>query len=117
VRRAQAAWTHAGYWLSQSHNPFATRQLYGIRQISKHELFRFGRMSNYLKTMGMQSMSILSPVASVPSTKDNQKGKACTLTISDGLHPHVTQETMLMQLNNQDTILVLTDVSPYMMEA
>jgi hypothetical protein len=64
--------------------------------------------------MGMQIIPILSPMASVPSTKDTQMGKARTFTISNGVHPHVTRETMLMQLNNQEMILVMMDVSPYM---
>jgi hypothetical protein len=35
LRCAQAVWTHAGYWISQSRNPFATRNACGIRQISE----------------------------------------------------------------------------------
>jgi hypothetical protein len=70
-------------------------------------------MSTYLQTMGMQSMPILSPMASVPSKKNTREGKARSLTISDGIQRHVTRETMLTQLNNRELTLILTDVSPY----
>jgi hypothetical protein len=63
--------------------------------------------------MGMQSMPILSPMASIPSKKNTQEGKARALTISDGIQRHVTRETMLTQLNNREVTLILTDVSPY----
>lgn len=62
----------------------------------------------------MQSMPVLSPMASVPLRKDTRRYKARALTISDGVHPHVTRETVPMQLNHQEMTLLLTDVSPYM---
>jgi hypothetical protein len=70
-------------------------------------------MSIYLQMMGLQSMPILSPMASVPSKKNTRKDKATALTISDGTQQHVTRETMLQQLNSREITLVLTDANPY----
>ena len=112
--RTKAAWTQASCWITQSRNPFATRNTYGVRQLSEHELFRLGKISNYLKNMGIQSMPVLSPMASIPSNKDTRKDNARTVTISNGVQSHVTRETMLTQLNNREMILVMTDTNPYM---
>jgi hypothetical protein len=71
-------------------------------------------MSNYLKKMGMQCMPILSPMASVPSNKATRKDNNRALTISGGVQMHVTRETMLTHLNNQEILLLMTDTNPYM---
>ena len=82
LRSAKAAWTQADCWINQGRNPFTARNACGLRQISERELFRFGKMSNYLRTMGMQCMPILSPMAMVPSNKNTRGDKTKALTIS-----------------------------------
>jgi hypothetical protein len=66
----RAAWKYSGYLINQGRNQLATRNTHGIRQMSEHELCCFGRIPTCFQTMGMQGMPILSPMARVPSRKN-----------------------------------------------
>ena len=88
LRSAKAAWTQAGDWITHGCSPLAPRNAQGTRRISERELFRFGKMSNYLRAIGMWCMPILSPMAMVPSNQDPQEDKTNALTIShDAIEP------------------------------
>ena len=82
LRRAKEAWTQAGHWITHGRSPLTARNAQGTRWISERELFRFGKMSNYLRAIGMRCMPILSPMAMVPSNQDPREDKTNALTIS-----------------------------------
>ena len=56
LSNAKAAWTQADYWIAHGRSLFTARNAQGIRQISERELIGFGKISKYLKTMGMQCL-------------------------------------------------------------
>ena len=73
LRRAKEAWTQAGHWITHGRSPLTAHRAQGTRRISEHELFRFDKMSNYLRATGMRCMPILSPMAMVPANQEPQR--------------------------------------------
>ena len=120
LSNAKAAWTQSDYWIAHSRSPFTARNARGIRQISERELIGFGKISKYLKTMGMQCMPTLSPMAMVPSNQSPQDDRSNALVISHKARTNVkanqavTLETMADDMNQQEMMLVMTDANPYM---
>ena len=120
LSNAKAAWTQSDYWIAHSRSPFTARNARGIRQISERELIGFGKTSKYLKTMGMQCMPTLSPMAMVPSNQSPQGNRSNALVISHKARTNVkanqavTLETMADDMNQQEMMLVMTDANPYM---
>ena len=120
LSNAKAAWTQSDYWIAYSRSPFTARNALGIRQISERELIGFGKISKYLKTMGMQCMPTLSPMAMVPSNQSPQGNRSNALVISHKARTNVkanqavTLETMADDMNQQEMMLVMTDANPYM---
>jgi hypothetical protein len=95
LSNAKAAWTQADYWIAHGRSPFTARNAQGTRQISERELIGFGKMSKYLKTMGMQCLPLLSPMAMVPSNQSPQDDRSNALAISRKARTNVNSKARI----------------------
>ena len=95
LSNAKAAWTQSDYWIAHSRSLFTARNARGIRQISERELIGFGKIAKYLKTMGMQCMPTLSPMAMVPSNQSPQDDRSNALVISHKARTNVNHKARI----------------------